>query len=98
MSDIKDIHFLNWYNKKDFTVLEKMKDEFHREYYCRSAWFARDEEIESQLAEKDKTIEKLRACMERIKNYEHLDFDDQGEYMQEWAEECLKARETKGEE
>lgn len=46
MSGIDD-NFLKWYRNKDFTVLERMKKEVHREYYCRSAWFARDSEIET---------------------------------------------------
>ena len=42
----RDKDFLEWFNNKDFFFIENMKPERKPEYYCRVAWFARDEEIE----------------------------------------------------
>jgi len=40
-----DKEFTDWYSNKDFTVLEQMSRDKHREYYCRSAWFQRENDI-----------------------------------------------------
>jgi len=69
MSDIRDIYFTNWYEEKDFTVLEQMKSEFHREYYCRTAWFQRDEEVDKLHEENEKLNIKIDKMLKYIEEY-----------------------------
>ena len=49
-----DKTFVAWYNKKDFCMLLRMRKKYHQEYFCRTAWFARDEEIEKLEKENQK--------------------------------------------
>jgi hypothetical protein len=56
--------FDEWYANKCFTVLEGMKKEYHREYYCRSAWFSRDDEID-KLKERIKWLEESNTSLEK---------------------------------
>lgn len=66
----EDINFIRWYKNKDFFFIEKMKPEYRKEYYCRSAWFARDEEVNTlteEISRLKNIIEKMEKGLEIIK-------------------------------
>ena len=84
MSEKRDTNFVKWYEKKDFTILEMMKPEVHREYYCRSAWFARDDEVKDlqeaidivkgikKLEEVDILKRKNKLLLDRLKSADRM--------------------------
>jgi len=59
MSDYK---FIEWFKNKNMLMIEQVAKEYQAEYYCRLAYFSRDEEIEK--LEVDNL--RLKKCLEYI--------------------------------
>lgn len=83
-NDELNIEFEKWFSEKDFTILEAMIPEKHKEYYCRTGYFKRQDEIDELKEQLESTKRELN--QQRFNNKNNLSID------QKVADEMEKLR------
>jgi hypothetical protein len=64
--------FERWFNNHRFELIDRMKPEFHNEYYCRSGYFLHQDILRNQ----EKEILHLKELIAEARNIMINDYDD----------------------